>query len=91
MDEVRELRHAVTLLLESARCLQGIKPDAGTEARIWAGEMALVRSDVKSFNNVVVRGQIHASPEQLNDISVLVREVTKRVISDIKNNITNGF
>lgn len=36
-----ELKHVIALLLEDARQLQVIEPDAGTEARIWLAKEAL--------------------------------------------------
>ncbi|HBR7612472.1 MULTISPECIES: hypothetical protein [Klebsiella] len=44
MDE-RELMHVITLLLEDVKQLQELKPNAGTEARIWLAKGALESGD----------------------------------------------
>lgn len=44
MDE-HELKHVIALLLEDAKRLQQIEPNAGTEARIWIGKDALESGD----------------------------------------------
>jgi len=36
-----ELRHVIALLLEDAKHLQQVQPNAGTEARIWIAKNAL--------------------------------------------------
>ncbi|MEA5216203.1 hypothetical protein [Enterobacter cloacae] len=33
--EEKELKHVIALLLEDAKRLQELEPNAGTEARIW--------------------------------------------------------
>lgn len=33
--EEKELKHVIALLLEDAKRLQALEPNAGTEARIW--------------------------------------------------------
>lgn len=37
----RELMHVITLLLEDAKRLQQVEPNAGTEARIWLALYAI--------------------------------------------------
>lgn len=44
MDE-REFRHVIALLLEDAKRLQELEPNAGTEARIWLAKNALESGD----------------------------------------------
>ncbi len=34
----QDLKHVIALLLEDAKRLQQIEPNAGTEARIWSAE-----------------------------------------------------
>ncbi|TQN81027.1 UNVERIFIED_ORG: hypothetical protein FHU00_0410 [Citrobacter freundii] len=36
-----ELKHVIALLLEDAKRLQQLEPNAGTEARIWIARKAL--------------------------------------------------
>ncbi|EOE5887717.1 hypothetical protein ACKKIY_004589, partial [Salmonella enterica subsp. enterica serovar Brandenburg] len=36
-----ELKHVITLLLEDAKRLQQVEPNAGTEARIWIAQKTL--------------------------------------------------
>lgn len=36
-----ELKHVIALLLEDAKRLQQLEPNAGTEARIWMAKQAL--------------------------------------------------
>lgn len=43
--EENELRHVIAILLEDAKRLQEISPNAGTEARIWIGKLALESGD----------------------------------------------
>lgn len=40
-----ELRHVIALLLEDAKRLQQLEPNAGTEARIWVAKNALESGD----------------------------------------------
>lgn len=40
-----ELRHVIALLLEDAKRLQQLEPNAGTEARIWIAKNALESGD----------------------------------------------
>lgn len=42
---MEELKHIIALLLEDAKRLQQIEPNAGTEARIWVGRNALQSGD----------------------------------------------
>jgi hypothetical protein len=39
--EEKELKHVIALLLEDAKRLQELEPNAGTEARIWLALNAL--------------------------------------------------
>lgn len=41
----KELKHVIALLLEDAKRLQQIEPNAGTEARIWLAKDALESGD----------------------------------------------
>ncbi|EBC6126013.1 hypothetical protein C5D91_24650 [Salmonella enterica] len=41
----QDLKHVIALLLEDAKRLQQIEPNAGTEARIRSGEIALESGD----------------------------------------------
>lgn len=41
--EEKELKHVIALLLEDAKRLQELEPNAGTEARIWFAKMALTK------------------------------------------------
>ncbi|EMX9180112.1 hypothetical protein AAH354_002574 [Citrobacter sedlakii] len=43
-----ELRHVIAMLLEDARRLQQIEPNAGTKARIRSAEIALKSGDKES-------------------------------------------
>lgn len=49
MEEV-ELKHVIVLLLEDARRLQQLEPNAGTEARIWLAKKCL---DSKNFQKEI--------------------------------------
>ncbi|EFR6818633.1 hypothetical protein HYF16_000230 [Salmonella enterica] len=40
-----ELKHVIAMLLEDAKRLQQVEPNAGTEARIWVGRNALQSDD----------------------------------------------
>lgn len=40
MDET-ELKHVIALILEDAKRLQQVEPNAGTKARIWLAKEAL--------------------------------------------------
>lgn len=40
-----ELRHVIALLLEDAKRLQQLEPNAGTKARIWIAKNALESGD----------------------------------------------
>ena len=44
MDNV-ELKHVIALLLEDAKRLQELEPNAGTEARIWLAKDALYKGE----------------------------------------------
>lgn len=44
MDEC-EFKHVIALLLEDAKRLQEVEPNAGTEARIWLAKYALETGD----------------------------------------------
>lgn len=44
MDE-REFKHVIALLLEDAKRLVELEPNAGTEARIWLAKNALDSGD----------------------------------------------
>ncbi len=43
-----ELKHVIALLLEDAKRLQQLEPNAGTEARIWLAKEALESGDYDS-------------------------------------------
>lgn len=42
--EEKEFKHVIALLLEDAKRLQELEPNAGTEARIWIAKTALTKS-----------------------------------------------
>lgn len=44
-----ELRHVIALLLEDTKRLQQLKPNAGTEARIWLARRLLTSDDEKEM------------------------------------------
>ncbi|EJH4501930.1 hypothetical protein N7936_003020 [Cronobacter sakazakii] len=44
---VTELKHVIALLLEDAKRLQQVEPNAGTEARIWIARRALAEHQEK--------------------------------------------
>ncbi len=44
MNETK-LRHVIALLLEDAKRLQQLEPNAGTQARIWIAKNALESGD----------------------------------------------
>ncbi|WP_376744520.1 hypothetical protein [Sodalis praecaptivus] len=44
-----ELKHVIALLLEDAKRLQKIEPNAGTEARIWIAKEALLKPTEHDF------------------------------------------
>ncbi|EOS93826.1 hypothetical protein LU631_12120 [Erwinia tracheiphila] len=46
---MEELKHVIALLLEDAKRLQQLEPDAGTEARIWIAKEALLKSAELDF------------------------------------------
>jgi len=41
----QELKHVIALLLEDAKRIQQLEPNAGTEARIWLAKEALESGD----------------------------------------------
>ncbi|EJC0772785.1 hypothetical protein MX107_000701 [Escherichia coli] len=45
-----ELKHVIALLLEDAKRLQQLEPNAGTEARIWIAKRAIQKSDLTTIN-----------------------------------------
>ncbi|WP_170975525.1 hypothetical protein [Martelella alba] len=45
----KELRRVIALLLEDAKRLQQIEPNAGTDARIWIAKMALESIDSRNI------------------------------------------
>lgn len=45
---MEELKHVIALLLEDAKRLQQIEPNAGTEARIFIAKQALKTGDAQS-------------------------------------------
>lgn len=48
MDE-KEFKHVIALLLEDAKHLQELEPNAGTEARIWLAKVILNFENKKSI------------------------------------------
>lgn len=72
--EAKELKHVIALLLEDAKRLQELEPNAGTEARIWFAKSAL--SDSK--NEVSI------------DYSVLNDIVSEGVANNLKNRGPNS-
>lgn len=45
-----ELKHVIALLLEDAKRLQVLEPNAGTEARIWVAKDALMKGEESGRN-----------------------------------------
>lgn len=45
-----ELKHVIALLLEDAKHLQAMEPNAGTEARIWLAKDLLQKSEASGRN-----------------------------------------
>ncbi|HBA8920487.1 TPA: hypothetical protein J1257_004843 [Escherichia coli] len=45
-----ELKHVIALLLEDAKRLQQVEPNAGTEARIWIAKRAIKKSNLTTIN-----------------------------------------
>lgn len=67
MDEA-ELKHIIALLLEDAKRLQQLEPNAGTEARIWIAQRALNTSIPQIMGGYEFCANIattHLSEEQL--------------------------
>lgn len=50
----QDLKHVIALLLEDAKRLQQIEPNAGTKARIWSAENALKSGEYKGSVHVKV-------------------------------------
>jgi len=50
------LKHVIALLLEDARRVQQLEPNAGTEARIWIATEAL--SEIKTEDLIMLNGQL---------------------------------
>jgi hypothetical protein len=59
---MEELKHVIALLLEDAKRLQQIEPNAGTEARIWVGRNALQSGD----NDKAVVNKTHVATTKIS-------------------------
>ncbi|EOC9629684.1 hypothetical protein [Enterobacter ludwigii] len=46
----KELKHVIALLLEDAKRLQQMEPNAGTEARIWLGLQVLESGEISRLD-----------------------------------------
>lgn len=71
---VDELKHVIALLLEDAKRLQSIEPNAGTEARIWLAKEALLEDSKSGFldgDDVIQR---HGVTMDRNGVSLAINE-----------------
>ncbi|QHM70683.1 hypothetical protein [Mixta intestinalis] len=65
-----ELKHVIALLLEDAKRLQKIEPNAGTEARIWIAKEAL------SSENVLL---LESKSNLINEIQLRLESVDRAI------------
>jgi hypothetical protein len=81
----QELKHVIALLLEDAKRLQQVEPNAGTEARIWFAKNALESGDEaespKSISSYLLRlkafiDYIESAPESEEKKEHFLAELT---------------
>lgn len=92
---MEELKHVIALLLEDAKRLQQIEPNAGTEARIWLAlkslratnhsvEQAIRAASLKAGNELHVRSMtVHQAEKCSLTISPQLQRL-KKVISELE-------
>lgn len=56
--EETELKHIIALLLEDAKRLQQLEPNAGTEARIWIAMKSLKSESSDYFKTTIKTTQL---------------------------------
>ncbi len=83
-----ELKHVIALLLEDAKRLQQLEPDAGTEARIWIAKRALDSGDDDSheFTCDVLKKSISKLESTLKKVrdSASQQESKELLLSELK-------
>jgi hypothetical protein len=73
---IEELKHTVALLLEDARRLQELEPNAGTQARIFIAKQALYRAAVTPL-----------PPQELSGVEIAIRDASRKAETEMRRKL----